>query len=150
MKSKTIATWLAFLFGIFGVHRFYLKGIKDLWGWLHVPFALVGIVGLMRFNNLGQNDIVAWVLMPVFGGVLGVACLTAIVYGLMEPKKWNALFNPGAPDDLPQARTTWMAFIGLALALMIGSAAVLSSFALSFKAYFQAQVEAGRRISQDF
>ncbi len=150
MKSKTIATWLAFLFGLFGVHRFYLRGIKDVWGWLHVPFALAGIVGVMRFNNLGQNDVLAWVLMPIFGITLGAACLTAIIYGLMAPNKWNALFNPGAPDDLPQARTTWGAFIGLALALMIGAAAVLSSVALSFQGYFQAQVAAGRAISQDY
>lgn len=149
MKSKTLAAWLAFLFGIFGVHRFYLRGIKDPWGWVHVPFALAGIVGLMRYQNLGQNDLWAWILMPVFGGVLGAACLTAIVYGLMTREKWNAWANPGAPEDAIHGRTTWWTFMAIALSLMIGAAATLSSFALSFKAYFQNQVEAGRRISQD-
>jgi hypothetical protein len=150
MKSKTIATWLAFLFGIFGIHRFYLKGLGDRWGWLHVPFALAGIVGLMRFQNLGQNDVAAWILMPIFGATLGVACLTAIIYALTPKEKWNAIHNPGAAADAAPGQTHWGTFLGLALALLIGSTSILSSFALSFKAYFEAQVEAGRRISQDY
>jgi TM2 domain-containing membrane protein YozV len=150
MKSKTVATWLAFVLGIFGADRFYLRGIKDVWGWLHIPFTLVGIVGLMRFQNLGQNDVWSWVLMPVFGASLGVACLTAIIYALMTPERWNARYNPSADADAAAGHTHWGTFIALALALLIGSMAVLSSFALSFKAYFENQVEAGRRISQDY
>ena len=34
MKSKTLATWLAFLGGPLGLHRFYLHGARDLLGWL--------------------------------------------------------------------------------------------------------------------
>lgn len=150
MKSKTVATWLAFVLGIFGVDRFYLKGMRDVWGWLHIPFTLVGIVGLMRFQNFGQNDALSWVLMPVFGLSLGTACLTAIIYALMTPEQWNARYNASTDAHEAWGQTHWGTFIGLALALLIGSMAVLSSFALSFKAYFENQVEAGRRISQDY
>ena len=34
MKSKTLAAWLAFLGGPIGLHRFYLHGLGDKWGWL--------------------------------------------------------------------------------------------------------------------
>jgi hypothetical protein len=34
MKSKTLAAWLAFLGGPIGLHRFYLYGLGDRWGWL--------------------------------------------------------------------------------------------------------------------
>ncbi len=34
-KSKTLATFLALLLGFAGLHRFYLHGLGDRWGWLH-------------------------------------------------------------------------------------------------------------------
>jgi len=34
MKNKTLATWLTFFGGPLGLHRFYLRGLGDLWGWL--------------------------------------------------------------------------------------------------------------------
>ena len=34
-KSKTLATWIAILFGTLGLHRFYLRGFGDWLGWLH-------------------------------------------------------------------------------------------------------------------
>ena len=34
MKNKTFATWLTFLGGPLGLHRFYLRGLGDLAGWL--------------------------------------------------------------------------------------------------------------------
>ena len=41
MKNKTLATWLTFFGGPLGLHRFYLKGLGDLWGWLlPLPTAL--------------------------------------------------------------------------------------------------------------
>lgn len=149
MKSKTTATWVALVLGMFGAHRFYLKGMKDVWGWLHIPFALAGIVGVMRFQNLGQNDTIAWILMPIFGATLGAACLASIIYALTPAETWNAKHNSKQPLDADCGRTHWGTVIGLAIALLIGATSTLSGFALSFKAYFEAQVEAGRRISQD-
>ena len=32
MKNKTLATWLAFVGGPLGLHRFYLKGLGDWLG----------------------------------------------------------------------------------------------------------------------
>ena len=33
-KSKTLATWIALIGGSLGLHRFYLHGFRDPWGWL--------------------------------------------------------------------------------------------------------------------
>ncbi|MDP9107841.1 MAG: NINE protein, partial [Pseudomonadota bacterium] len=43
-KNKTLATLLAALTGVAGLHRFYLRGMHDRWGWLHVAAASAGLV----------------------------------------------------------------------------------------------------------
>ena len=57
-KNKTLATWLTFLGGPLGLHRFYLKGFGDLLGWLlPIPTAL-GLYGVedgQRLTALGMN-----------------------------------------------------------------------------------------------
>ncbi len=59
-RSKTLATWLAFVAGSLGLHRFYLHGLRDGWGWLHVPPTLLGLYGVERMLELGQDDRLAW------------------------------------------------------------------------------------------
>jgi len=76
IRSKTIAATLAFVFGALGLHRFYLFGARDIWAWLTPVPTLAGLIGLARFSNLGQDDRLAWVLIPVFGLSVAVACGT--------------------------------------------------------------------------
>ena len=33
-RSKTLASWIALIGGSLGLHRFYLHGFRDPWGWL--------------------------------------------------------------------------------------------------------------------
>ena len=40
-KSKTLATWIAVLGGSLGLHRFYLHGFRDAWGFMGAPLRLV-------------------------------------------------------------------------------------------------------------
>ena len=90
MKNKTLATWLAFLGGPLGLHRFYLFGFGDMLGWLlPVPTAL-GVYGLQRVQQWGQDDQLSWLLIPLLGFTIAGCALCAIVYGLMAPEKWNA------------------------------------------------------------
>ena len=42
-KNKTLAAWLAFITGQFGVHRLYLFGLGDVWAWVH-PIAAALLV----------------------------------------------------------------------------------------------------------
>ena len=41
-KSKTLATWLALVGGSVGLHRFYLHGFRDAWGWLFIVPSTIG------------------------------------------------------------------------------------------------------------
>ncbi len=148
MKRKTWAAWLAFLGGPVGLHRFYLHGARDPWGWaLLVPTAL-GIYGIERVQAFGQDDVASWLLVPLLGFTIAGCCLTAIVYGLMTRETWNARFNPGLPQDAASGGTSWLTILAVAIALMVGAGVLMASIAFSFQRYFEFQVEEGRRISQ--
>ena len=148
LKNKTFATWLAFVGGPLGLHRFYLRGLGDTLGWLHpIPTAL-GLYGIERILANGVDDQASWMLVPLLGFTIAACALTAIVYGLMTPEKWNARFNPAAPLDASAGATNWGTIIGIATSLMIGTAILMASLAYSFEHYFQYQIEEARKISQ--
>jgi hypothetical protein len=50
-KSKTLAAWLALLVGTMGLHRLYLYGLKDVWGWLHPLPSALGLLGVASAFN---------------------------------------------------------------------------------------------------
>ena len=148
MKNKTIAAWLAFIGGPLGLHRFYLHGMGDLLGWLlPIPTAL-GLYGIERVQQNGVDDLWSWVLIPLLGFTIAGCALTAIVYGLMTPEKWNARFNPSAPPDSAPGRTNWFTIGAIALALLVGTTVLMSSMAFSFQRYFEYQIEEAKKISQ--
>lgn len=148
MKNKTLAAWLAFIGGPLGLHRFYLRGMGDLLGWLlPLPTAL-GLYGLERVQQNGLDDLWSWLLIPLLGFTIAGCALTAIVYGLMTPEKWNARFNPLAPLDAVPGNTHWLTIGAIALALLVGTTVLLSSIAFSFQHYFEYQVEEAHKISQ--
>ena len=148
MKNKTLATWLAFLGGPLGLHRFYLHGFGDLLGWaLPVPTAL-GFYGIERIQRYGLDDQWSWVLVPLLGFTVAGCALTAIVYGLTTREKWNAKFNPRLPEDADRGGTSWLTIAAVVLALMVGTGVLVASIAFSFEHYFRYQIEEGRKISQ--
>jgi hypothetical protein len=148
LKNKTLATWLTFVGGPLGLHRFYLRGLNDTLGWLlPIPTAL-GLYGIERVLQNGVDDKLSWVLIPLLGFTFAGCALNAIVYGLMSPEKWNARFNPQAPADAPSGNTSWLTIGAIASALLIGTAVLMSTFAFSFQRYFEYQVEEARKISQ--
>lgn len=148
MKSKTVATWLAFLGGAFGLHRFYLKGLGDLWGWLlPIPTAL-GAHGIQRVLDHGQDDRLSWLLIPLLGFTVAGCALNAIWFGLMAPEKWNQRYNPNSPTDARGGRTHWGTVLGVVFSLLVGTTVLMASIVFSFQRYFEVQVEAARQISQ--
>ena len=148
MKNKTLAAWLAFLGGPLGLHRFYLFGLGDLWGWvLPIPTAL-GLYGVERIKQFGLDDQMSWLLVPLLGFTLALCSLTAITYGLASPEKWNARHNPQAPADAAPGRTGWLTIGAIVLALLVGTTALMASLAFSFQRYFEYQIEEARKISQ--
>jgi phosphate/sulfate permease len=148
MKSKTLAAWLAFAGGPFGLHRFYLHGHRDVMGWLLPLPTLLGAYGVLRMSSLGQDDALSWVLVPILGFTVAGCCLTAIVYGLKKPQEWNARYNPQAEPEARPGQTGWGTIWAIVLSLMIGATVLMTSIAISFQAYFQTQVEEGRKISE--
>lgn len=148
MKNKTFAAWLTLLGGPLGLHRFYLRGLGDLYGWLlPIPTAL-GVYGIERVQRYGLDDGWSWVLIPLFGFTFAGCALTAIIFGLMTPEKWNARFNPVAAPDAAPGRTNWFTIAAVVVALLVGTGMLMASIVFSFQRYFEYQVEEGRKISQ--
>lgn len=136
-KSKTLATWIAIVGGSFGLHRFYLHGARDRWGWLFAAPTLVGLYGVQRMRQLGGDDHLAWVLIPLLGLMLAIAMTTAIVYGLMPDERWNARYNP----DGPPHRMGWPTVIGVIVALVLGAGVLMATLAFAAQRYFEYQAE---------
>jgi TM2 domain-containing membrane protein YozV len=143
-KSKTLATWLAFLFGGVGAHRFYLHGTHDPWGWLHLPPTLLGLWGVQRMLAFGQDDRLAWALIPLLGLSLAAGMLAAILYGLTPDERWDARHNGGRPG----AHSGWLVILGVIGALMVGAGVLMATIAFSSQRYFESQLEEVRPISR--
>jgi hypothetical protein len=137
VKHKAVATWLALLVGVFGLHRFYLHGLKDRWGWAFPLPTLLGLAGVQRMNALGQDDRIAWVLIPLLGISLVAALLGGIVYGLTPDERWNARFNP----QRPASAGGWGVVIGVVLCLLVGGTALMATIAFSAQRYFESQAD---------
>jgi hypothetical protein len=146
MKHKTLTVYLALLIGVWGIHRLYLKGWRDLGFWLHLAATSVGFVGLRRAITLGQDDRVSWVLAPFFGGSLFAACLAAIVHGLTSEAKWNMTYNNDVrasqtPHDFAGS-TSGVTIFGVILALLVGATALMSAIAFTGQRYFEYALKA--------
>jgi TM2 domain-containing membrane protein YozV len=136
-KSKTLATWIALIGGSLGLHRFYLYGLRDRWGWLFVVPTLIGLYGVQRMRHLGGDDHLAWALIPLLGLMISVAMLSAILYGLMPDERWNARFNPSGP----QHRMGWPTIIGVVVALVVGGGVLMATLAFTAQRYFEYQAD---------
>ena len=147
-RSKTLATWLAFLGGTLGLHRFYLHGFRDRLGWAMPVLTLIGLAGLRRVELYGQDDQLSWLLLPVLGFTVAGTMLQAILYGLTPDERWHARHNPDLADPTAAPPSGWAAVIGVALALMVGATALMATIAFSGQRYFEYQVEEARKISQ--
>ena len=147
LKNKTLATWLALLFGQLGLHRFYLFGLRDLLGWLHPLLATIGWYGVFRVRSLGQDDQLAWLLVPLLGFTLAATAITAIYYGLSSLEKWNATHNP-QQLGAPAGETNWLVIGAVVFSVLMGATSLMSSIAFSFQRYFEYQIEEARKISQ--
>ena len=140
-KSKTLATWIALVGGSLGLHRFYLHGLRDRWGWLFIPPTLIGLYGVLRMRELGADDHVAWTLIPCLGITMVAAMTAAIVVGLTPDARWNSRFNPSGP----QHQTDWTTVLGVAMALFVGTGVLMATIAFSAQRYFEYQVEVSDR-----
>ena len=137
-RSKTLATWAAVLGGFFGLHRFYLRGMADPWGWLHAAAAFLGLMGVQRLRSLGVDDSVATFLLPCLGLTLSAAMLAAIVHGLTPDERWAQRHHP----EIGLVPTAWGPVLGVILALMVGATALMATVAFVGQRFFEAMLGA--------
>ena len=115
-KNKTLAALMAALLGSIGLHRFYLHGKQDRWGWLHAAsLPLSGLLIVMLGNKIDPAFSI-FLLMPLLLSAL-VALLEALVAGLTPDIKWDDKFN--AKADRKNA-SGWPLAVILVFSLAIG------------------------------
>lgn len=127
-KNKTIATLLALTLGGLGMHRFYLGGLQDRWGWLHLS-ALPLSLGLMYAGNDWPFIFAA---SPLILSILA-GFLEALVLGLMSDEKWDARHNP---DSGRKSSSGWPLAILLVLTLGVGATSLIAMLARTFDILF--------------
>ena len=123
-KNKTLATLLALLFGSAGLHRFYLYGRRDLWGWVHL--ATLPLSGLLL---LGKPEVAAIFTAAPFVLSVLAAFLETLLIGLTPDEKWDACHNPGSGRT---SDTGWPVPLMLVLALACGATALIAAIARTF------------------
>jgi hypothetical protein len=139
-RSKALATWLAILGGSLGLHRFYLYGSRDRWGWAYPLPTLAGAYGFWRMRELGLDDRLGAALVPLLGISVAAAMLSAIVYGLADDTRWAARHGPSGA----QPRSAWPAILGVVLALAVGASVAMATIAFTAQRYFESAERSGR------
>ncbi len=143
-KSKTLTTLLACVGGVLGLHRFYLYGKRDPFGWLHLLGAALGLAGLVILTGSQLASLAGWLLVLPGDISLLSGFLAALVYGLRPDDRWNAQFNSTSPI---KSRSGWIAVLLVIASLFIGACVLMGGLALAFQTYFEHQ--AGLSTSQE-
>lgn len=144
-RSKTVTAALAFFLGSLGAHRFYLYGKRDMYGWAHAIFTLLGIPGVLLLIASERASMLGWILAVPGAVSLFAAFLAAIVYGLRPDQKWDAQFNSQTPQ---RSRSGWAVIFVVIFSLFIGAMLLMTGLAVSFQTYFESQVQAAKALSQ--
>jgi TM2 domain-containing membrane protein YozV len=123
-KNKTLATLLAAVLGGAGLHRFYLRGLQDRWGWLHL--AALPACGVVM-SAAPAADWYFWYL-PLTLSMLA-ACLEALVLGLTPDEKWDARYNAGSGRT---SGSRWPLALILVATMMVGAGLLIATIARLF------------------
>jgi hypothetical protein len=123
-KNKTLAALLALFFGSVGIHRFYLRGMSDPWGWLHAAsYPLVGVLIVMTGKPVSP-----FVVAPVVISVLA-SFMETLLIGLTPDDKWDEQVNPGTSR---KSDSGVMIPLILVLTLAVGATALIAAIARTF------------------
>jgi TM2 domain-containing membrane protein YozV len=123
-KNKTLATLLAFLLGGIGMHRFYLKGLNDRWGWLHA--AALPACGIVMGAAPGANPFF-WYLPLILSMLAGG--IEALVLGLMPDEKWDGRYNAGSRR---RSDSRWPLAVVIVATVMTGACVLIATLARFF------------------
>lgn len=120
-KNKTLATFLAFLVGAIGIHRFYLRGPFDRLGLLHV--CCIPVMGIVY--GAGHAPNVFWVLLPLLVSAV-VGFVEALVIGVTPDEKWDARHNAGSGRT---SNTSWVVALLLVATMLVGTTVLIGTIA---------------------
>ncbi len=123
-KNKTLATILSLLLGSVGLHRFYLHGLSDRWGWLHAVSLPLSV--LLLLSNPELPLLVN--TLPLVISML-TASIETFVLGLMPDEKWDAHYNSasGVASD-----SRWPIALMMVVNLFFGATLLLTVLARGF------------------
>ena len=123
-KNKTMATFLALLLGSVGIHRFYLHGLKDRWGWLHA--VSLPLSALLLLSNPELPLLINTV--PLVISLLS-ASIETFVLGLMPDEKWDVRYNPASGNA---SDSGWPVALMMVVNLFCGATLLLTVLARGF------------------
>jgi len=108
-RSKVTAAWLAFLFGVFGAHGWYL-GRRRAWG---VTTFTVACLLLARFYpSWWDNPAFLLLILPMLAGFI-----EALVLALKSDAWFDARYNAGSGIT---TQTGWNAVVVAILTTLVG------------------------------
>ncbi|MFZ6751474.1 NINE protein [Undibacterium sp. Ren11W] len=123
-KNKAITSFLASILGSIGVHRFYLAGANDKWGWLHLASLPLSLILSRHFFNLPLLATMSPFVLSFLASIL-----EALVLGLIADEKWDAKYNLNSGQ---QSDTSWPLALSLVLTVGLGAMALIAVLARSF------------------
>jgi len=127
-KNKTIAALLATLGGGIGLHRFYLAGRQDKWGWLHAVSLPVSLCIYFFVHDIQPFFAFAPLIFSALAG-----CLASLIIGTMSDEKWDAKFNPGSSK---QSHSEWPMAMTLVFTMALGAGSLIAVIARTFDLLF--------------
>jgi len=123
-KNKTLTVLAAFLLGALGVQRFYLKGARDRWAWLHL--ASLPVAGAVCLLFPGADWF--YKILPIVLSALG-GFMQALVLGLISDEQWDARYNPATARP---SRSQWPLALLLVLTLALGAGVLIATISRLF------------------
>jgi hypothetical protein len=97
----------------------------------------VGLGGVVRMRNLGPDDLTASWLVVLFGLMLSIGMLGAILCGLTPDEQWDERHNPGQPGH----GTRWAPVLGVVAALLVGGAVLMGTIAFAGQRLAERQLQ---------
>ncbi|MDB5774409.1 MAG: hypothetical protein JWP38_542 [Herbaspirillum sp.] len=123
-KNKTLTTFLAVFFGGIGAHRFYLRGMRDRWGWLHLVTVPISLLAMAALPEQQQLFTASLFIVSVLAGMLA-----ALTIGLVPDEKWDARYNAASGK---QSDSGWTVVLLLMFSLLVGAGGLIALLARTF------------------
>lgn len=122
--NKTLATALALLLGGFGAHRFYLRGIADKIGLLH----LLSVPACSLIHFLAPDADWFFKILPLLVSYIA-GFIEGFVVGLMPDDQFDAKYNAGSGR---QSESSWILAVVLVTMLFAAGVFAIATMARLF------------------